>query len=253
MPFIRSSREFTLLEFTTCLSPIGILGNRRDVNDQENQPGWPLVTSAPLDVEEVRDEELVRRVLAGDTCQFELLVTRYTSKIYGLAMRLMRNPSDAKDAVQDTFLLVYTKLSGFRSECAFGTWLYKVALNCIYMKLRQRKHAAEDDIEDYLPKFDGHGKMRGMVRTFGDNPERETIRQQATAAVRDAIDRLPLDYRVVLVARDIDELSAEETAEALGLTVAAVKSRLHRARLFLRQQLENRFGKSANSIQSSSV
>jgi RNA polymerase sigma-70 factor (ECF subfamily) len=119
------------------------------------------VTSAAFDVEEIRDEELVRRILAGDTCQFELLVTRYTSKIYGLAMRLMRNPSDAKDAVQDTFLLVYTKLNGFRSECAFGTWLYRVALNCIYMKLRQRKHAAEDDIEDYLPKFDGQGQCEG--------------------------------------------------------------------------------------------
>jgi RNA polymerase sigma-70 factor (ECF subfamily) len=121
------------------------------------------------------------------------------------------------------------------------------------MKLRQRKHAAEEDIEDYLPKFDGHGAMQGMARTFGEDPEREAIRQQATVAVREAIDRLPVEYRVVLVARDIDDLSAEETAEALSLTVAAVKSRLHRARLFLRQQLENRFGKSANSIQSSSV
>jgi RNA polymerase sigma-70 factor (ECF subfamily) len=211
------------------------------------------VISAGFDVEETRDEELVRRIRAGDSRQFEFLVARYTSKVYGLAMRLMRNPSDAKDAVQDTFLLVYTKLNGFRSESAFGTWLYKVALNCIYMKLRQRKHAAEDDIEDYLPKFDGQGTMLGMARTFGEDPEREAIRQQASAAVREAIERLPVEYRVVLVARDIDNLSAEETAEALSLTVAAVKSRLHRARLFLRQQLENRFGKNATGILTSSV
>jgi RNA polymerase sigma-70 factor (ECF subfamily) len=211
------------------------------------------VISAALGVEEIQDEELVRRICAGDSSQFELLATRYTSKIYGLAMRLLRNPSDAKDAVQDTFLLVYTKLDGFRSESAFGTWLYKVALNSIYMKLRQRKHVAEDNIEDYLPKFDGHGKMQGIVRTFGEDPEREAIRQQSAAAVREAIDKLPAEYRVVLVARDIDDLSGEETAEALGLTVAAVKSRLHRARLFLRQQLEDRFGKSANGVQPSSV
>ena len=159
--------------------------------------------SATLDVEEIQDEELVRRIRAGDSSQFELLAARYASKIYGLAMRLMRNPSDAKDAVQDTFLLVYTKLDGFRSESAFGTWLYKVALNSIYMKLRQRKRAAEDNIEDYLPKFDGQGTMQGMVRTFGEDPEREAIRQQSTAAVREAIDRLPAEYRVVLVARDI--------------------------------------------------
>ncbi len=209
--------------------------------------------SATLDVEEIQDEELVRRIRAGDSSQFELLAARYASKIYGLAMRLMRNPSDAKDAVQDTFLLVYTKLDGFRSESAFGTWLYKVALNSIYMKLRQRKRAAEDNIEDYLPKFDGQGTMQGMVRTFGEDPEREAIRQQSTAAVREAIGRLPAEYRVVLVARDIDDLSSEETAEALGLTVAAVKSRLHRARLFLRQQLENKFGKNANAARHSSV
>jgi len=209
--------------------------------------------SATLDVEEIQDEELVRRIRAGDSSQFELLAARYASKIYGLAMRLMRNPSDAKDAVQDTFLLVYTKLDGFRSESAFGTWLYKVALNSIYMKLRQRKRAAEDNIEDYLPQFDGQGTMQGMVRAFGEDPEREAIRQQSTAAVREAIDRLPAEYRVVLVARDIDDLSSEETAEALGLTVAAVKSRLHRARLFLRQQLENKFGKNANAARHSSV
>jgi RNA polymerase sigma-70 factor (ECF subfamily) len=195
---------------------------------------------------EIPDEELVRRIREGDSAQFESLAKRYASKIYGLAMRMTRNPSDAEDAVQEAFLLVYTKLESFRGESAFGTWLYKVALNSIYMKLRQRKHAAEDNIEDYLPKFDERGMMQGRVRKFGDDPESDAIRQQSTTAVREAIDRLPAEYRIVLVARDIDELSSEETAEALGLTVAAVKSRLHRARLFLRQQLENKFGKGAN-------
>lgn len=197
--------------------------------------------------EEIQDEELVRRIRAGDTAQFELLAKRYASKIYGLAMRLTRNASDAEDAVQEAFLLVYTKLDSFRGESAFGTWLYKVALNSIYMKLRQRKHAAEEDIDPYLPKFDERGMMQGMVRKFGGDPESEAIREQSTAAVREAIEKLPAEYRVVLVARDIDELSGEETAEALGLTVGAVKSRLHRARLFLRQHLENKFGTGANS------
>ncbi|MBI4473955.1 MAG: sigma-70 family RNA polymerase sigma factor, partial [Acidobacteria bacterium] len=194
---------------------------------------------------EISDEELVRRIREGDSAQFELLAKKYASKIYGLAMRLTRNPSDAEDAVQEAFLLVYTKLDSFRGESAFGTWLYKVALNSIYMKLRQRKHAAEDNIEEYLPKFDEHGMMQGMVRKFGEDPESEAIRQQSTTAVREAIDRLPAEYRIVLVARDIDELSSEETAVALGLTIASVKSRLLRARIFLRQQLENKFGKSA--------
>src|SRR5215470_17092867 len=119
--------------------------------------------------EEIEDEELVRRIRMGDGSQFEVLAKRYASKIYGLAMRLTRNPSDAKDAVQEIFLLVYTKLGSFRGDSAFATWLYKVALNSIYMKLRRRKHAAEENIEDYLPKFDEHGMMQGTVRTFGED------------------------------------------------------------------------------------
>ncbi len=198
--------------------------------------------------EEILDEELIGRIRAGDTAKFELIAKRYASKIYGLAMRLMRNPSDAEDAVQEAFLLVYTKLASFRGESAFGTWLYKVALNSIYMKLRQRKHAAEDNIDDYLPKFDERGMMRGMVHKFGENPETEAIQHQATAGLQEAIAKLPNEYRVVLIARDIDELSSEETAEALGLTVAAVKSRLHRARLFLRQHLEHKFAPLKNPV-----
>ncbi len=88
------------------------------------------------------------------------------------------------------------------------------------MKLRQRKHAAEENIEDYLPKFDEHGMMQGTVRKFGEDPESETTRRQSTAEIRAAISRLPAEYRIVLVARDIDDLSSEETAEALGLTHA---------------------------------
>ena len=192
--------------------------------------------------EDISDEELVRHVREGDTEQFEFLVKRYASKVYGLAMRMTRNPPDAEDAVQEAFFLVYTKLSSFRGESAFGTWLYKVALNSIYMKLRKRKHAAEENIDDYLPKFDEHGMMQGMARKFSENPEGEAIRQQSETAVREAIEKLPAEYKIVLIARDIDDLSSEETAEALGLTVAAVKSRLHRARLFLRKHLESRFG-----------
>ena len=211
-----------------------------------------IVSSTKIS-DEIQDEELVRRIRTGDRDQFEVLAKRYASKIYGLAMRLTRNPWDAKDLVQDIFLLVYTKLDGFRGESAFGTWLYKVALNCIYMKLRQRKHAAEESIDDYLPKFDERGTMLGTVRTFREDPESEAIRHQSTAAVREAIARLPLEYRMVLVARDIDDLSGEETAEALCLTVPAVKSRLHRARLFLRQLLENRFGEGAGPLRHSRV
>jgi RNA polymerase sigma-70 factor (ECF subfamily) len=111
------------------------------------------------------------------------------------------------------------------------------------MSLRDRKHVTEENLDDYLPQFDTSGKMKGMAKSIILDPEDETIRGQVRAILEDAIARLPANYRVVLVARDIAELTTEETAEALDLSIAAVKSRLHRARLFLRQRLERKFGK----------
>lgn len=192
---------------------------------------------------ELSDQEMVELIRAGRSDLFELLAKKYASRIFGMAMRLTRNAADAEDILQEVFLLAFSRLDSFRGDSAFGTWLYKVALNTIYMKLRQRKHAAEETIDEYLPQFDEDGKMLGAVKPAWINPEDETIRGQVVDVLEAAISRLPGDYRIVLTARDIEELSTEETAQALGLTQAAVKSRLHRARLCLRRHLEDRFSK----------
>lgn len=192
---------------------------------------------------DLSDQEMVELIRAGRSDLFESLAKKYASRIFGMAMRLTSNAADAEDILQEVFLLAFSRLDSFRGDSAFGTWLYKVALNTIYMKLRQRKHAAEETIDEYLPQFDQDGKMFGAVKPVWINPEDETIRAQVSDVLEAAISRLPCDYRIVLTARDIEELSTEETAQALGLTQAAVKSRLHRARLCLRRQLEDRFSK----------
>ncbi len=189
------------------------------------------------------EQETIRLILDGQSELFGTLSQKYASKIYGMALRMTGNQSDAEDVLQEVFLAAFSKLKTFRGDSAFGTWIYRIALNTTYMKLRDRKHASEEDLEDHLPRFDTAGRMKGTAKSIVLDPEDETIRGQVRVILEDAIRFLPAEYRVVLVARDIEELSTEETAEALGLTVAAVKSRLHRARLFLRQRLERKFGK----------
>ena len=193
--------------------------------------------------EVMTEKDMLELIRAGRTELFGVLLEKYAQKIYGMALRITGNPADAEDILQEVALLAFSKLNTFRGDSAFGTWIYRIALNTTYMKLRERKHLSEAGIEDGLPRFDASGRMRGIARSLALDPEDEAIRNQVAGILKDAIGRLPDDYRVVLIARDIDELSTEETSRALGLSNAAVKSRLHWARLFLRQRLEREFGK----------
>jgi RNA polymerase sigma-70 factor (ECF subfamily) len=184
------------------------------------------------------DDQIVELVLKGDKDLFEILAERHSGKIYRMALQILRNPSDAEDALQEIFLLAFTKVGQFRGESKFSTWLYKLALNVIYSRLRRSKHFPKTGTDLVTQEVAGHPPLSLGRPPGSGNPEDEADRTEILAELRAAIAQLPPDYRVVLVARDIDELSAEETAAALGLTVPAVKSRLHRARLFLKHRLE---------------
>jgi len=182
------------------------------------------------------DAELVERLKAGDGAAFEVLVERYQAKVYRLAKALTRNPEDAKEVVQDVFLSVYRKIKGFDRRAAFSTWLYRIATNAALMKLRRRKPEAKS-LEELLPKFTENGHHGRPVTDWTQSPEELLLRQEIREIVREAIERLPADYRAVLVLRDIEGLSNQEAAEVLRLSVLAVKGRLHRARLVLREKL----------------
>jgi RNA polymerase sigma-70 factor, ECF subfamily len=194
-------------------------------------------------VEGAQDKDLVSRAAGGDAAAFTELVTRHQDHLYALAARLLRDPNEAEEVVQEVFLTALEKLSTFRGDAAFGTWLHRVAANAALMRLRKRRRAPdgllEEPVEELLPRFDAQGNLvlRGPAHDWSKQADDQLSDRQIRKAVEDAVQNLPDDYRIVFLLRDVEELSSETMAELLGISVAAVKSRLHRARLALRERL----------------
>ena len=186
---------------------------------------------------------LVSRLKAGDDRAFEELVRLHGPAMTAVIRRYLPAESDAHDALQDAFLSAFKAIDQFQGAAGLGTWLHRIAVNAALMKLRTRRRKPETSIDDLLPKFleDGHRDVAGPVWT--PTPDRIAEDEETRHAVRDAIRQLPESFRTVLLLRDIEEKSTEETAELLGLSVANVKTRLHRARQALAELLARRFGK----------
>jgi RNA polymerase sigma-70 factor (ECF subfamily) len=182
------------------------------------------------------EAKLVELVRAGEEAAFEALLKRYQGKIYRLALSVTKSREDAEEVLQDVFLSVYRKIASFDGRSAFGTWLYRIAVNAALMKLRGREPAHES-LDAYLPQFAG-GRHARMLADWTDRADEVILRKERAQFVRQAIETLPPEYRVVLLLRDLEGLSNLEVAEVLGTTVPAVKARLHRARLALRGMLE---------------
>jgi RNA polymerase sigma-70 factor (ECF subfamily) len=185
------------------------------------------------------DTELVDQLKRGDTTAFRELVDRHSSKVYQLALKLTRNETDAEDVLQETFLRVYHRIETFRGEAAFSSWLYRIAANACFAKLGERKKHEHLDIEDVHPDFEA--PKGGVTNDWSRQPDSVLLGKEATGVLKDAVDQLPEDFRVVFLLRDVEGLSNAQAAEILDLTVAAVKSRLHRARLVLRKKLADYF------------
>lgn len=188
------------------------------------------LVAAPVDP----DDALVDALRQGDERAYEQLVRTHGGRLLTVARRLLRNDEDARDAVQEAFLLAFRGLPSFGERCRLSTWLHRILVNAALMKLRTRERKPEASIDDLLPEYlpDGH-----HVEQFDEwrmpGPQR-LMRDEARAAVRAAIDQLPETYRTILVLRDIDELDTGEVAALLGISSNAVKIRLHRARQALR-------------------
>jgi RNA polymerase sigma-70 factor, ECF subfamily len=186
-------------------------------------------------------EALIAALRRGDPAAYETLVCTHGGRLLAVARRLLRHEEDARDAVQEAFLLAFRGLSGFGGRCQLSTWLHRIVVNAALMKLRSRERKPESPIDELLPEFlpDGH-----HVTQFDEwrlpAPER-LIREEQRAQVRAAIDRLPESYRTVLMLRDIDELDTADVARLLGISANAVKIRLHRARQALRTLLDPYF------------
>jgi RNA polymerase sigma-70 factor (ECF subfamily) len=182
-----------------------------------------------------KDAPLIERVKAGDHAAFTELVRRYEGKVYQLALRLTGNEMDAMDVIQDVFLSVYQKIHTFRGAAAFSSWLYRITANAAFAKLNQRRRAAAVSLDDVLPaveeqSFDVHSE-------WSRKPDSVLSNKEARDALEKAISALPEDFRTVVILRDVQNMSNHDVAESLNLSVPAVKSRLHRARLILRKKL----------------
>lgn len=186
------------------------------------------------------ERALVAASRDGDPAALEALVESHQDRVYSFAMRMCRNVEDAKDILQDTFLGVIRSIREFREESKFSTWLYRIAANACLKKRRRGVHdptpEQELSLDDLMPRPDAEGRKPEIPDWSGD-AERALLQGELSARMENAIDKLPRDYKIVLVLRDVEGLSAEETAQALGLSVPAVKSRLHRARVFVRREL----------------
>ncbi|MBC8131713.1 MAG: sigma-70 family RNA polymerase sigma factor [Deltaproteobacteria bacterium] len=207
-----------------------------------------LTTSPPNEADSNResDEILIARAKGGDFEAFETLITRYDDKVYRLAFRFMRNETEAKEIVQDTLLSVWRKLDTFKGDSQFGSWLFRVTANAALMRLRSQRRHAEVSTEDMPPGFlDNQQSTFGQVTSQGENwarrPDDELQSEELRNQIQVAVDALPEIYRTVFLVRDVDGLSTEETAEALGLSIPTVKTRLHRARLALRDAIGGHF------------
>jgi RNA polymerase sigma-70 factor (ECF subfamily) len=184
---------------------------------------------------------LVQRLRDGDPGALEVLMERYASRVYRVAHGITRNAPDAEEVVQDVFLKLFRVIDAFEGRSALGTWIYRIATNEALNKRRGKRREVEVPIEEHLPSFlaDGHreGDRGFLLADWSASPELATLTAETRARVREAIDALPDPYRVVLLLRDLEELSNEETAEVLAESVSSVKSRLHRARMALREML----------------
>jgi RNA polymerase sigma-70 factor, ECF subfamily len=194
------------------------------------------------------DDALIARAKTGDFEAFEELVGRYQDKVYRLAFRFVRNETEAKEIVQDTLLSVWRKLDGFKGDSAFGSWLFRVTANAALMRLRSQRRHAEVSTEELPPGFlDAPDSVYGQILSHGENwarrPDEELQSEELREKIQAAVDGLPEIYRTVFLVRDVDGLSTEETAEALQLSVPTVKTRLHRARIALREAIGGYFKK----------
>jgi RNA polymerase sigma-70 factor (ECF subfamily) len=185
------------------------------------------------------DAALLDELRAGSAAAYERLVRENAPRVLGVARRLLRSDEDARDVVQDTFLSAFRHIGDFDGNARLASWLHKIAVNAALMKMRAKRRRPEESIEELLPKFLADGNHEREPSPWALGGEAAIASAEVRKAVRRAIDELPDLYRDIVLLRDIEDFSTEEAAHALGITIPAAKTRLHRARLALRERLDD--------------
>jgi len=195
------------------------------------------MSSSPIEIDD--EAAIVAQARLGNTGAFNELLRRYERKIFRLALHITQNREDAEDVLQESFLKAYEHLDQFQGQSKFYTWIVRIAVNQALMKLRKRKSDRSVSLDETIDT--GEDNLSREIAAWDENPEQKYSRDELQRILTSAIDGLAPIYRAVFVLRDIDGLSTEEAAEALELSVPAVKSRLLRARLQLREKLTRFF------------
>jgi RNA polymerase sigma-70 factor, ECF subfamily len=195
------------------------------------------MSSSPIEIDE--EAAIIAQARLGNTSAFNELLRRYERKIFRLALHITQNREDAEDVLQESFLKAYEHLDQFQGQSKFYTWIVRIAVNQALMKLRKRKADRSVSLDETIDT--GEDNISREIAAWDENPEQKYSRDELNRILTSAIDGLAPIYRAVFVLRDIDGLSTEEAAEALDLSVPAVKSRLLRARLQLREKLTRFF------------
>lgn len=201
-----------------------------------------MTTTVPPKIK-ITDEDtnLIQAINAGEVHRFHELVERYEQKLYNFGLKMCGDTRDAEDMVQDTFLNVYRYLDGFRYETKFKNWMYRIATSTCIKKRRKSKFApeAELSLEEFLPRDES--EIQSELPQWAAQPLEKVLNVELAEKLKAEIVNLPEKYRVVFVLRDIEGFNTAETADILNLTPANIKVRLHRARLFVKEQLKQYF------------
>jgi RNA polymerase sigma-70 factor, ECF subfamily len=202
-------------------------------------PSRGTAAAPPEDV----DADLVEALRLGEPDAADRLVERYGARVYRLALRITSRKEDAEEAAQDALWTVARRIHTFKGESALGTWIYRIAANAAYQQLRiGRRRAHEIALDDVLPLLDGQGRHFEPMDDWSNRVDERALQGELGQVLTEAIEALPADYRTALVLHDVEGLSNPAIAARLGRSVPAVKSRVHRSRLFLRQRLADYMG-----------
>ena len=204
---------------------------------ERNSGGFTSMSAETKELE----ERLVKELKEGKVEAFDEIVNLFQRKIYSLSFNLTRNQMDAQDVTQEVLLTIFKKVDTFLGKSAFSSWVYRITINASYMKLRSRKKDQFVSMDDVLPSFNGSGFQQERIQDWTERTDASMYANETKETIEKAVEQLPEKEKVVFLLRDVDGLSTEKVGEILELSVPAVKSRLHRARLFLRKKLSGYF------------
>ncbi len=191
--------------------------------------------------EVLTDDEVVARVLAGETALFEVIMRRHNQRLYRTVRAILGGDADAEDAMQDAYVQAYRNLAQFEGRSSLATWLTRIAVNQCLSRLRKNRHIYPIDTELEM-------RMTEKIDDGRPGPERQMLNREVRHVLELAIEQMPARYRSVLILRDVEGLSTAEAAESLGMSAEAVKVNLHRGRTYLRKALEQKGGETLSNV-----